>query len=58
MRKNGISWSYEGNFSNNELDGYGVLKTRTFEYAGYFKEGKKMEEDSPEIYKVSEYFNI
>ena len=53
-----MSWSYEGNFSNNELDGYGVLKTRTFEYAGYFKEGKKMEEDSPEIYKVSEYFNI
>lgn len=32
---------YDGNFKNNEFDGYGVYKTKTYNYYGYFTEGKK-----------------
>lgn len=32
---------YDGNFKNNEFDGYGVYKTKTYNYYGYFVEGKK-----------------
>jgi len=32
---------YEGNFKNNEFDGYGVFKSKTYNYWGNFIEGKK-----------------
>jgi hypothetical protein len=32
---------YEGNFKNNEFDGYGVYKCKSYIYSGDFVEGKK-----------------
>ena len=32
---------YEGNFKNNEFDGYGEFKSKTYNYYGNFIEGKK-----------------
>ena len=32
---------YEGNFKNNEFDGYGVFKSKSYNYYGNYIEGKK-----------------
>ncbi len=32
---------YEGNFKNNEFDGYGVFKSKVYNYWGNYTEGKK-----------------
>ena len=32
---------YEGNFKNNEFDGYGVFKSKSYNYFGNYTEGKK-----------------
>ncbi len=32
---------YEGNFKNNEFDGYGVFKSKAYNYWGNYTEGKK-----------------
>ena len=31
---------YEGNFKNNEFDGYGVFKSKSYNYYGNFNKGK------------------